>query len=43
MVYGGETWAMLLENMKKLERKEIITLMLMCAIRLNTRLTNADL
>ena len=34
MIYGGETWAMSVENMRKLERTEMRMLRLLCAVRL---------
>ena len=43
MMYGGETWAMSVENMRKLEKMEMRMLRLMCFIRLQDRLMDADL
>ena len=43
MIYGGETWAMSVENRRKLERTEMRMLRLMYAVRLQDRLTSADL
>ena len=43
MIYDGETLAMSVENMRKLERTEMRMLRLMCAIRLQDRIINADL
>ena len=43
MIYDGETWATSVENIRKLERTEMRTLRQMSAVRLQGRLTNADL
>ena len=43
MIYSGGTWAMSVKYMMKLERTEMRMLRLMYAIRLQDRLTNADL
>ena len=37
MIYGGETWDMSVENMRKSERTEMTMLGLMCAVRLQDR------
>ena len=39
----GETWALWIENVRKFERTEMRMLSLMCAVRLQDRITNADL
>ena len=42
MVYGGETWAVSVENTRRLERTEMRMLRMMCGITLRDRFSNAD-
>ena len=42
MVYGAETWPMLVENVPKLERTEKKMLRMVCRITLWDRVSNAD-
>src|SRR5260221_433675 len=43
MVYGSETWAMKMEDMRRLERAERMMVRWMCGVTLKDRKTNEEL
>ena len=43
MVYGSETWALRVEDTRRLEQTEMMMVRMMCSVTLKQRLSNQDL
>ena len=43
MVYGSKTWALRVEDIRRLERTEMMMVKMMCGVTLKQRLSNKDL